>query len=389
MSVDFLAFSDVHAHPFPYGASYIMYPPFEGLHNSRLIATIRALEGLADYAIANNIKVVTFSGDLYHTRTAVKTVARSLITHVIHEKFVKQGLTLVMIPGNHDYADRVGYIHSLQSLSYLSPNVHVMDTVRRLDVGTLTFISVPYSDGVKKARTDLERAAELAAKTPSSQTCVLLAHLGVQGARVGSDYVLMCPSDVDGGEIPFASFDLCLFGHYHQHQAIAKNAWFVGALTQQNWSDTNGNRGFLHIGSGGRKSRLLDGQTRHLSPGNAAPTRNGGRIAACRIDTGAPRFVICEDEVALPLARECDFVTFHTTEVLTDSQQQKIRDACKAVQVDIKPVKTKVAGVEFDASQLNAETALRPWIAANTSDDFETDELLTLGKELLAEGINN
>lgn len=387
---DFVAFSDVHAHPFPYGSVYVEYLPFAGLHNSRLIDTIRALEGLADYAVCNNIKVVSFSGDLYHTRTAVKTVAHSLVAHVVHEKFVKQGLTLVLIPGNHDYADRVGHVHSLQALRYLGPNIHVLDTVSRLDIEDLTFISVPYRDGIKQARLDLESAANLATTVPQDQTCVLLAHLGVQGARVGSDYVLVCPSDVDGGKVPFDAFDICLFGHYHQHQALAKNAWFVGALTQQNWSDTTGSRGFVHIGAGGATSILSAGQSKHKSPGKAAVTRSGESIPVCRIETGAPRFIVCQSAEELEAVSPTDFVTYYTKETLTEDQQRKIRNNCQAAQVDIKPLKQKCDTPEltFDASQLNAETALEPWVQSNAGD-FDPEDLLALGRELLAVGQGN
>lgn len=384
----FLAISDIHAHPFPYGASYVAYPPFKGLHNSRLVSTMKALEGAADYAVANGIEVVLFGGDMFHTRQSVKTVARNMVTHVIKEKFVNQGLKLVMIPGNHDYADRVGHIHSLQSLAYLSPDVHVVDQVAAVTVAPdLTVICVPYTDSVKKARTDLQFAATLASQ--HTETTVLLCHLGVQGAKVGSDYVLVCPSDVGGDEIPFDQFDICLFGHYHQHQMLAKNAWFIGALTQQNWSDTNGNRGFIDIGVNCGNSVLGQGQTAVEASGRQAITRSGGKVPVTRIETSAPKFLIAQKEEDLDNAREIDFVTYLTTETLTERQQQQLRQRCPAAQVDIKPLKKdKDPALVFDATQLNAETALEPWVDTNLGD-LEKDPLLSLGKELLAIGQGN
>lgn len=384
----FIAFSDLHAHPFPYGADFVPYPPFKGLHNSRLVSTMRALSDMADYAVANNIEVVLFGGDMFHTRQSVKTVARNMVTHVIKEKFVDQGLKLVMIPGNHDYSDRVGHIHSLQPLSYLSDNVYVLDTVQALEIADdLVVISVPYTDSVKKARKDVQFAAQLSKQHPDKQT-VLLAHLGVQGATVGSDYVMLCPSDVAGQEIPFNQFDICLFGHYHQHQLVSKNAWFIGALTQQNWSDVNGKRGFIDSGIISSSDVLsVPGSAEPVkAAGNAATTRAGAKVQLHRIDTGAPRFVVCTTEKELDEVREKDFVTYLTTKTLTDIQQKKLRARCKAGTVDIKPVKKdgKVE-VQLDAKTLNAETALEPWVKAH-GGDLDQDVLLKLGNELLAVG---
>jgi DNA repair exonuclease SbcCD nuclease subunit len=357
----FLAISDVHAHPFPYGARYVPYKTFKGMHNSRLVDILYALEEAADYAVANDIRTVLFGGDLYHTRQAVKTVARNMVTAVIKTQFVDRGLTLVMIPGNHDYADRVGNIHSLQSLDYLSTRVHVLDTVTSLDVGDITVFSVPYTDDVVQARDSLKFAASQAA-TRTDRTTVLLGHFGIQGATVGSDYVMLSPTDVTGDEIPFASFDACFFGHYHQHQVVAKNAWYIGALTEQNWSDAGGKRGFLDV-------------------------QIGNKVSIKRIETSAPKFVVCTTLEELQAAPSNAFVTFFTDTVPTEEQQVVLRETCASAQLEIKPVKTKQTTPElaFDAAQLNAETALKPWVVANAGD-LDQEALLQLGRELLSLG---
>ncbi len=387
----FLVISDIHAHPFPYGAQYVPYPPFKGLHNSRLVSTMRALEGVADYAVENGVDTVLFAGDLFHTRQSVRTVARNMVTHVIKTKFVDQGIKMVLIPGNHDYADRVGNIHSLQALPYLGPDIHVVDTVSAVELPDLRVICVPYTDSVKKARLDLQEAADLA-KEDLSKATVLLCHLGVQGATVGSDYVMICPSDVGGEEIPFGDFDLCFFGHYHQHQMLAKNAWFTGALTEQNWSDVNGNRGFIDVDASYDSSDLCrdNGLWRITrASGKQGHARDGSKVEVYRVETGAPRFLQATCPEDLDAAREEDFVTYYTTETLTPEQQAQLRQRCKAIQMDIKPLKKdKAPELTFDATQLNAETALGPWVKENAGD-LEQAPLLDLGRELLSEAQGN
>jgi len=386
----FLVVSDIHAHPFPYGSTFVPYSPFKGLHNSRLVSTMRALEGVADYAVANGVSTVLFAGDMFHTRQSVRTVARNMVAHVIRNKFVSQGIKMVMIPGNHDYADRVGHIHSLQSLAYLGPDIHVVDTVSTVELPDMRVICVPYTDSVKKARSDLQFAAGLA-KQDMVKTTVLLCHLGVQGATVGSDYVMMCPSDVDAVEIPFVDFDFCFFGHYHQHQMLAKNAWFTGALTQQNWSDVNGKRGFIDVGGPRVNSNngcLREGQKAFEAAGNQAITRSGGKVPVTRIETSASKFIVAYEPSDLDAAREEDFVTYFTTERLTPDQQTQLRERCPAP-VDIKPLKKdKAPELVFDATQLNAATALEPWAKENAGD-LELDPLLALGRELLSVGQGN
>lgn len=410
----FLVISDIHAHPFPYGAQYVPYHPFKGLHNSRLVSTMRALEGVADYAVANGVGTVLFVGDMFHTRQSVRTVARNMVTHVIKEKFVDQGIKMVLIPGNHDYADRVGNIHSLQSLSYLGPDIHVVDTVSAVELPDMRVICVPYTDSVKKARLDLQDAAGLA-KQDLSKLTVLLCHLGVQGATVGSDYVMVCPSDVGGEEIPFADFDLCFFGHYHQHQMLAKNAWFTGALTEQNWSDVNGTRGFIHVDNRADSSnfRCNDGFQIREAKGKRSYSSRGGEdgeggsgggsgvgsadrgssqarsLSLFQVATDAPRFLLATCPEDLDAPREEDFVTYYTTETLTPEQQAQLRQRCKALQLDIKPLKKdKALELTFDATQLNAETALPPWVKENAGD-LEQGPLLELGRELLSEAQGN
>ncbi len=384
----FLVVSDIHAHPFPYGSQLVAYPPFKGLHNSRLVSTMRALEGVADYAVLNEIDTVLFAGDMFHTRQSVRTVARNMVTYVIQESFVKRGLRMILIPGNHDYADRVGYIHSLQSLKYLSTDIHVVDTVSVVELSDLRVVCVPYTDSVQKARTDLEFAATLA-KQDMNKLTVLLCHLGVQGATVGSDYVMMCPSDVGGDEIPFADFDLCFFGHYHQHQMLAKNAWFTGALTQQNWSDVDGNRGFIDVGIRCGSAQVCGEQSAMEASGRQGITRSGGKISVTRIETGAPKFLVAHESVDLDRAREEDFVTYFTTETLTTDQQLQLRERCRSINMDIKPLKkSKSTELQFDATQLNASTSLKPWVEAN-AEDLPKDPLLALGEDLLAVGQSN
>jgi DNA repair exonuclease SbcCD nuclease subunit len=156
------------------------------------------------------------------------------------EKFKTCDIRLISIPGNHDYADRNGNIHALSIFN----NIVVSDEVQLIfGSGGEAIITVPYTDDIALAKEYLKKAGELASK---EEIVILLAHLGMQGAKVGSDYVLVHDSDISVDDVPYDNFTACLFGHFHQHQQLFKNGWYIGASHQHNWGDVNTKRGFLH-----------------------------------------------------------------------------------------------------------------------------------------------
>lgn len=354
----FLAFSDVHAHPFTFGSTYVPFPGLPGLHNSRLVDTCKAMIEVATYAHEHGIGTVLFGGDLFHTRQAVKTSAYYLVHHTIKTYFSDNGLDLIMIPGNHDYADRTGEVHSLSTLRYLDC-VRVGDAVDCLwsEDGPGSVYTVPYVDDVKQARTNLQAAALRA--TADTWAKVLLAHLGTEGAVVGSDFVMISDQDITVDDIPLGSFDLCLFGHYHEHQVIAQNAYYIGALTQHNWGDAGGKRGFLDV------------------------TITEGTHKVTRIETQAPKFIVCKTLDEVRNTRPVDFVSYRTTEILTDAQQLELRTISPGIRIE--PVKQTAPGVVLDTTHMNANSALKPWVETNAGD-LDQVRLLRLGESLLSEG---
>jgi exonuclease SbcD len=353
----FLVFSDVHAHPFVYEATHVSFEGFPGKHNSRLVDTCNALIEVAQYAVQHQVQTVLFGGDLFHTRQAVRTLAFNLVYHVIKKHFSDAGLDLIMIPGNHDYADRNGAVHSLETLKSLQ-GVTVLDSVTKMasQQPGLQIVSVPYTDNVNKAREHLQLAASL---TAGDEPVVLLAHLGTEGAIVGSDYVMLSPNDITVDDIPLRQFDLCLFGHYHQHQQIAKNAHYIGALTQHNWGDANTTRGFLDI------------------------TLTKEHYGITRIETKAPKFVRCESIAELEAVDPSNFVALRTDEAV---DPDKLRELHPTLKIEIK--KQDKAGIEFNATCLNITAALQPWVQ-NNAGSLDPVTLLKLGEDLLKEGLGN
>ena len=72
---------------------------------------------------------------------------------------------------------------------------------------------------------------------------ILLGHFGIQGAEVGSNYVMTSSDLISLRDIPVGDFDQVFLGHFHKPQKLAENVRFVGATHQHNWGDTGQERG--------------------------------------------------------------------------------------------------------------------------------------------------
>lgn len=357
--VEFVVFSDFHAHNFKaysrlssHGTKFL---------NSRLVDSLEVLSEIREYCGKNRIKAVLFGGDLFHTRQAVRT---DVITSVHSEilRFNMDGIALGMIPGNHDYANKRGNIHSLSLLTQL-PEVRVISYPERIFFDDFIVYGLPYTESLEHARDHLVSLGLAAEEDANDTSCpkILLAHLGMQGARVGSDYVLVSDGDVGVADVPEEDFDLCLFGHFHEHQKLFKNGWVIGATHQHNWGDSGGSRGFLHV--------TIDTETR--------------KVDIKQIPTNAPRFVNVthENDIADLRPRDIVRVPAAFSESLKDDIRDKITKFGFLEEVT-ETVTTQDVG--FSSESLNPNDMLEEWIESQDTK-LPSEELLNLGKELLTE----
>ena len=244
----FVLFSDLHAHNFQFGSKYIACPDdLESKYpmlNSRLVDTIMTVREIRNYAHDNEIHTVFFGGDLFHERGRVDTELVSIITEEL-SKFSRHGIHLYLLTGNHDYADREGCVTIQDHLQYL-PEVDILDPGwNHLDTGVSVY-ALPYDPDFPNNQflANIEHAASA---VEDSRLTMLLGHLGIQGATVGADYVMLSNKDVDFRDLHTELFGISLFGHFHKHQKLGRNAWYIGAAQQHNWGDCGDVRGFLDV----------------------------------------------------------------------------------------------------------------------------------------------
>lgn len=357
---EFLVFSDFHAHNFTYGATRTTIPGLQGIYNSRLADSAAVLDEILAYAKHHKIEHVFFCGDLFHRRTSVHTDVRHVVVDRLH-KFVDEDIQLHMIPGNHDLGDRHGFVHSLVGLGELSDYIHVYDTVSYCVVGDLQFVFVPYIEGRKATQLALESAGELAEMHAGPS--YLMAHAGMQGATVGSDYVLINDSDITVKDVPNRKFTACFFGHFHEHQQLFANGWYVGATHQHNWGDAYGSRGFLHV-------------------------KHGSKCEFEQIQTMAPEFVVTRDGKTsrgeLSMMKANDFVRNITKDMHVD--REALREKWNVAHLEIVyEVEDEETEFTLDTTQLSPVAVVDQWVESRLPEGMDKEEVLSAGKEILKE----
>lgn len=375
-SAEFVLFSDFHAHNHNYKAKWV---EFEGKTlNSRLVSSILTLRQIRKYCVDNRVYHVLFCGDLFHTREAVKTAVFNMIVAEL-VAFGTDDIRLTMIPGNHDMADRDGVHHSLEALRAYD-HITVVDggDVDRVTDATLTSYSqqvevfaVPYTEDKEVAMARINKVADIARKRPKFfHPAILIAHQGIQGADLGADYIQMDDHDLSINELPLDAFTCCWFGHFHKHQPLAQNAWYVGATEPHNWGDAGQRRGFIHL--------TIDTST-------LADDDEERKFSFKFIESESPRFIHYKAADAVNVKpRPGDFVKVHTAEEETE-ELKKSYEAVLGTSVELVAVKkAEEAAFVLEEDQLHAHGLVDAWVDRVSLSDYVKDRLKRIGKKLLA-----
>lgn len=342
-----VAFSDLHLHSF---RPYSQLTP-EGLNN-RLLDAVSCIDQVREHAEKINADLVLFGGDFWHVRKNIETAALNQGLDAI-ARF--KGREIIMIHGNHDQA---GKQHSAHPFSHL-PGVTVADEPGWIkhDLG-VNILAIPYTESREQVR-------ELCNTSPHrmrGMSYILLAHLGVQGAKVGSDFVYTNLADCSVGDLNTKAFDLGLLGHYHLHQKLAKNLYYVGAPLQHNWGDRGQTRGFVEY----------DTETKKIK----------------HIECKAPKFIELSDAEGWedePLAG--NYVRLVSDEEYSADRREEACERLGARSFEVvKPTREKEAAV--------ARSTLKPGESYDTiiekyvnlkADDLDPALLAELGREIMKE----
>ena len=192
-----MIFSDVHLHPWKYGATTL-----ENGYNSRLWAQREALSNVFETCVVEDIEYAYFAGDMFHTPGNVPTQALSVFTE-FRAWMEARGIKLRMLTGNHDMGNRAGNIHALP-LAAVAPG----ETFTWND-GGLTIHGLGYTTDENVLREFLDFV--------SIEGGMILMHQGVAGVPLASGYIL--DEKLSHDLIPENC--VAFTGHYHLHSPVS------------------------------------------------------------------------------------------------------------------------------------------------------------------------
>jgi len=238
-----LLFSDLHAHAF---RSYATMTP-EG-RNSRLQDALNILKQIDTLSRQEDVLGILFGGDLFHIRPGLGNMKIPTFNAVFEAVArLKIGRSFVgLLVGNHDQGNKSGTEHSIYAFQ---STVTVMDQLQWYAFESngeyLNVLAVPATTQPDLGAAITHAIDDHADREDFQGPHIMLGHLGIEGATVGSNFVMRGNGSYKVGDLHPKYFDQIFLGDYHKPQVLAENVQYIGATHHHNWSDEGQPRGCL------------------------------------------------------------------------------------------------------------------------------------------------
>jgi len=229
-------------------------------HNVSLLEDQRhVLKQLLAYVKEHKVDVVVIAGDIYD-RSVPPADAVTLLNDTLSTLCIEQKVPVIMISGNHDSAERLGFGAPLLQASGL----HILSDLAKADVPVdiqvgqeqLRFYGIPYCspdevrhqfncdvDSYDAAHTFLVN--KITAQLDRTKINVLVSHCYVDGSEVSESERPLSIGGVDTvAWQPMTEFDYVALGHLHAPQFRGKEyIRYSGSLLKYSFSEVNQNKG--------------------------------------------------------------------------------------------------------------------------------------------------
>lgn len=242
------------------------------LHQVRLLEDQRvALEEVLDALRASEPKVdaLLIAGDVYD-RSVPPTEAVALLKWFIHEVAIELEIQVVMIPGNHDSAERMGFTAGLtREILHIAPPITgeiqplvLLDEHGPIDIFALPFLDPPLvrevtgEETVKDHGSATQVMVERMVAASTSPRKVLVAHAFVNdsagsAAESDSERLLFVGGSEAVNVGVFAPFDYVALGHLHRPQRIGdERVQYSGSLLKYSKSEAEHTKSLTIIDMG-------------------------------------------------------------------------------------------------------------------------------------------
>lgn len=197
------------------------------------------------YLIKNKITQILHLGDYYDNRKTINFKALQHNRKIFLEKLREYGITMDIIPGNHDvYFKNTNELNALKELQghYMNEVNLIMEPTEMVYDG-LTVAMVPWINSENE-----KNSLEFLKNTKAS---IVGAHLELAGFEM--DRGLVCKDGMDAKV--FDRFETVLTGHFHAKSSQG-NIHYLGAQMEFFWNDCGDPKHF----------HVLDTKTREIEP---------------------------------------------------------------------------------------------------------------------------
>ncbi|HYW89930.1 MAG TPA: exonuclease SbcCD subunit D [Chloroflexota bacterium] len=246
--------------------------PETGL-NQRLHDFLQSLDQAIDGAIAEQVDLVVFAGDVYKTRDPTPTHQREFAHRI--QRLATAGIKTMLVAGNHDVpmsAGRATSVDIFRALEIPSVTVarsigtHVVETrsgpiqvvafpwgVRSLVVAQPEYKNCTIAE-LNQAMIDLTRArlrAEAESLDPDLPA-IVVGHAHLFGAKIGAERLLTMGGDpmYDLQTFDLPTIDYVALGHIHKHQVLnyaAPQVVYAGSIDRVDFGEQDESKGWVLV----------------------------------------------------------------------------------------------------------------------------------------------
>ncbi|WP_194439222.1 exonuclease SbcCD subunit D [Vibrio fluminensis] len=233
-------------------------------HNVSLLEDQQAvLAQIITYLESNPVDAFVIAGDIYD-RSVPPTAAIEVMSQFVEKVCGELSVPVIIIPGNHDGAQRLGFAASQMKSSGLHIIANFDEMLKPViipsDIGEVAFYGMPYNDPElvrhysKEPVKDHDQAHQLLAELIHQQFVpeqknVLISHCFVDGAiESDSERPLAIGGSDRVSHEHFTQFDYVALGHLHQPQKKGEEyIRYSGSLMKYSFSEQHQAKGMTLV----------------------------------------------------------------------------------------------------------------------------------------------
>lgn len=246
--------------------------PETGL-NQRLHDFLSSLDQAIDGAIAADVDLVVFAGDIYKTRDPTPTHQREFAMRI--QRLTSHGIQTMLVAGNHDVPMSAGRATSVDIFRALEvPGVTVARNISTHRIATksgpIQVVAFPWAvrslvlaqpeyknctiAELNEAMINLTRGrlkTQVEALNPAEPS-IIVGHAHLFGARIGAERLLTMGSDpmYDVQTFDLPGIDYVALGHIHKYQVLhyaSPPLVYAGSIDRVDFGEQDEPKGWVYV----------------------------------------------------------------------------------------------------------------------------------------------